>query len=512
MAACSSQRRQVVSPWELFTLRIGDILVAQGLLSQEDVAEALQLQRVRGGQLGECLEALGKASREDIERALSIPPKSPRSVAETSLSLASLLNLMIKAVKAAGEATRSSIGATLGLPTLVVAELIEEANRRNLLEALGSADGAVAGEIRYALSSAGLIWARQAIEQNEYVGAAPVTLEAYQAQLRVQSIADERVSRVAVQQAFAGMEIPERLLRELGPAVNSGRSILLYGPPGNGKTSIGQRIGRIFRGMVFIPYCLEVEGQIIRVFDPVVHRALDVQAVEGNLRKDNFDSRWVACWRPFVVAGGELTLEMLDLKYDKHAKFYEAPMHIKALSGIFLIDDFGRQQVTPEELLNRWIVPMESRVEYLKLHTGKTFSLPFDELVIFSTNLAPAALMDGAFLRRIPYKIEIGGPSRDEYRRIFQRVCEAKGIPPDAFFVDAVIDDLTERNDFPLASFQPQFLIDQVLAASRFDAVAPTLTGEYLTLGLSNLHTRDTAGFRSPPMLVEASNDSAEAA
>ncbi len=228
-----------------------------------------------------------------------------------------------------------------------------------------------------------------------------------------QRITNERVDQAAIEKAFGDLIISEEFIHRIGPAVNSGRSILLYGPPGNGKTSVAERIGSIFNDTIYIPYCFEVEGQIIKVFDPGIHKRIE-RKTDGaaTLRRQDFDQRWVPCRRPFIVTGGELTLEMLDLSFNALAKFYEAPLHIKALGGIFTIDDFGRQLVSPEALLNRWIVPLESRVEYLKLHTGKSFSLPFDELVVFSTNLAPRDLMDPAFLRRIPYKLEIGGPTR----------------------------------------------------------------------------------------------------
>ena len=224
----------------------------------------------------------------------------------------------------------------------------------------------------------------------------------------------------SVEKAFANLIVSEEFIHQIGPAINSGRSILLYGPPGNGKTSVAERIGSIFNDTIYIPYCFEVEGQIIKVFDPGIHKRIERNtdgAARGTLRREDFDQRWVPCRRPFIVTGGELTLEMLDLSFNALAKFYEAPLHVKALGGIFAIDDFGRQLVSPEALLNRWIVPLESRVEYLKLHTGKSFSLPFDELVVFSTNLAPRDLMDPAFLRRIPYKLEIGGPTPDDTGR-----------------------------------------------------------------------------------------------
>jgi hypothetical protein len=483
-------------------VRISDILVAQGLLTADDVTAGIELQRRVGGSLPDCLVQLGRISREDIERTMRRPPRAPQSIAQTGLSVNSLLNLMTKAIQVRGEVTMASVASVLKLAPGVMEELFAEAKTRRLLEALGANVGAGGGStVRYALTSAGLQWARQAMDQNEYIGAVPVTLEDFCGQLERQSLSNEQISRAMVDKAFGDLKIPEPLIRQIGPAVNSGRSILLYGPPGNGKTSIGERIGRLFESVVFIPYCIEVEGQIIRYFDPVVHRAVETTPVGGTLRRDDLDTRWVACWRPFVVAGGELNIEMLDLRYEAQVKFYEAPIHIKALCGVFLIDDFGRQLVSPEELLNRWIVPMESRVEYLKLHTGKSFKIPFDELVIFSTNLAPASLMDGAFLRRIPYKIEIGGPSPEVWRRIFSGVCAKCGIEPDPDMVDAVVAELTVHNDFPLANFQSKFIIDQVLAAARVDGVRPHLSPEYLELALGNLHTRDSPGFRSPPSL-----------
>jgi SpoVK/Ycf46/Vps4 family AAA+-type ATPase len=212
----------------------------------------------------------------------------------------------------------------------------------------------------------------------------------------------------------------------------------------------------------------------------------------------------VPCQRPFIVTGGELTLEMLDLKYSEAAKFYEAPLHIKALGGIFVIDDFGRQMVTPEALLNRWIVPLESRVDYLKLHTGKSFQLPFDELVIFSTNLQPSTLMDPAFLRRIPYKIEVGAPTREEYRRIFYAIAKARGFDAVDEIFDYVLAELRERNDFPLASYQPRFILEQLQAACKFQNVAMKFEPSLLARALKNLHTKDTPGFGVRPAAVTA--------
>jgi hypothetical protein len=400
--------------------------------------------------------------------------------------------------------TPSKLGDILKLTNRVIQLIIEQANERKLLEVRGSENGYPLSEPRYGLSEKGKRWALDALTQNQYVGPAPVTLDDYTDRIRRQRIGNEHVGKAAINRVFSNMVVSERFVQQIGPALNSGSSILLYGPPGNGKTSVAERIGMVFSDVIYIPYCFEVDGQIIKVFDPSLHKSVQPPsdpAMRGTaLRSEDFDRRWVACRRPFVVVGGELTLEMLDLSFNPLAKYYEAPLHVKALGGIFVIDDFGRQIITPEALLNRWIVPLESRVEFLKLHTGKGLSLPFDELVIFSTNLAPADLMDPAFLRRIPYKLEVGAPSVDEYRRIFRLTAEALGLSASDEVINFVIAELREHNDFPLAGYQPKFIVEQVKSASKFQGVPPQFTPELISMALSNMHTKDSPGYgvRSP--------------
>jgi hypothetical protein len=330
------------------------------------------------------------------------------------------------------------------------------------------------------------------------VGPAPVPLSGYAAQILAQSIETDLVDETALERGFADLVLTDDFILEIGPAVNSGRSILLYGPAGNGKSSIAERIGRVFRDVVYVPYCFDVDGQIIKVFDASIHKAIkasDLPRIALTiLGREEFDQRWVACRRPLCITGGELTLEMLDLQYTMEAKFYEAPLHIKALGGIFVIDDFGRQLVSPTVLLNRWIVPMGSQVEHLKLQTGKSFSLPFDEVIIFCTNMAPGDLMDPAFLRRIPYKIEIAYPSQEEYRKIFFKCAADVNIPITDQVVNYVIYKLREHNDFPLANFQPKFIIDQVLTLCRFKKIEPEFQTRFIDIALNNLYTKDLAG------------------
>ncbi len=475
-------------------MSIANVLIAQGLVTANDVSQAMDRQQTHGGALIDHLMSVANIDPDKLATVMDAAPKSPRGLADVGLSLPDLLNLLTKTIFAIGEVTPSSLSDTLKLPPRAIDELIGQADDRRLLHMLGavrSEYGSGASELRYGLTEKGMQWAHDAMGQNQYVGPAPVPLEVYCDRIRRQRIANERVTREMINEAFGDLVVSSRMVRELGPAVNSGRSVLLYGAAGNGKTSIGERVGSIFSDIIYIPYCFEVDGQIVKVFDPAVHKPVERPATaEGgyeSLRREDLDTRWVACRRPFVVTGGELTLDMLDLSFNTLAKYYEAPLHIKALGGVFLIDDFGRQLVSPTALLNRWIVPMESRVEYLKLHTGKSFSLPFDELVIFSTNLSPKALMDPAFLRRIPYKVHVGAPTEEEYHVIFKAMVAQRELHIEPSQISAIIDELREQYGVPLASFQPKFIIDQVLAAARYDGSEARATPERIAMALSNL-------------------------
>jgi hypothetical protein len=478
---------------------LGDLLIAHGLVTQADVMAALEQQRLHGKRLGEILVDMGRLSEAELIAALQAVPSPPLSLEETGLQLPELLNLLTKALHTGSTDTPSKVSEVLKLPLRLVQQLAVKARERQLIEVLGLPDGGATSQMRFALTERGREWAQQAFEQNAYVGPAPVTLSDYVERIQRQAIGNERVPPASVERALTNLVMSDDLVSQLGPAINSGRSVLLYGPPGNGKTSVAERIGNIFNTMVYIPHCFEVDGQIIKVFDPAIHKEITAPGDEPlhalSIRTEDSDRRWVPCRRPFIVTGGELTLEMLDLSFNPLAKFYEAPLHVKALNGTFLIDDFGRQLVPPEVLLNRWIVPLESRVDYLKLHTGKSFSLPFDELVIFSTNLSPSQLMDPAFLRRIPYKIEVPAPSKEEYRDIFNLVSRARGVEPSDEVIDFVISELTERNDFPLGGYQPGFIVSQILAASKYRDIPAAFHRDMLTFAISNLYTKDSAGF-----------------
>lgn len=469
---------------------LGDILFAKGLVSKEDISRALEHQKEHGGRFGECLVDLELVTAEQIEEVLTEAPAAPRDIEDTGVDPNILLQLLAKGIYAENLETPSQLANALKLPSILITKLLHEATERKLLESLGQTQpgsGAVR-EVRYGLSRLGRSFALEAMEQSQYVGPAPVALEDYSDRVMRQRVSNEWVSRPMMDEAFKGLILPDRFLARLGPALNSGTAMLLYGPAGNGKTTIGEIVGKIFENVVYIPHCFEVDGAIVKVFDPSVHRTIEGET-EGKargLRKEPLDRRWVPCFRPMVITGGELTLEMLDLKFNEIAKFYEAPLHIKALNGTFLIDDFGRQLVKPEDLLNRWIVPLNSRVDYLALHTGKSFQIPFDELVIFSTNLHPNDLMDPAFQRRISYKLETVEPPEDLFRDVFRGMADERGLELSDDILEMVIAKIREL-EAPLAYFQPKFIVEQVLASCKFEGKEPQFTPQNVEDAMLNL-------------------------
>jgi energy-coupling factor transporter ATP-binding protein EcfA2 len=477
-------------------MQLGEILIGRGLATVADIDAALERQRRDGRRLGEQLIAAGIVTAEQLAGVLHNTPALPRTVQETGISPANLLNLLLKVMYVETTEVVPHLAQRLALNDRIVQELIDEAVRRRFVQTLGTVQMGFMPAIRYVLGEQGKAAANEALTQNLYVGAAPVALAAFQAQIDKQRITNEPHDVAALRRSLGGLVVSDRYVRKLLPAINAGRSILLFGPPGNGKTTIANRIASLFSDEIYIPHAFELGNQIIKVYDSSVHKksmtegqSQSLSAASG-IQFEGFDPRWVPCRRPVVIVGGELTLDMLDLQYDANTRFYDAPAHIKALNGIFVIDDFGRQQVAPEALLNRWTVPMESRVDYFKLRTGERFSLPCDELLLFSTNLDPMELMDPAFLRRVPYKIKLAAPAVDEFRRIFEATASKLGLTLTDEIFDFVIDLLTRRHQFGLAYFQPKFICDQVVQVCQSIGIVPVLTRESAAEALANLYVQ----------------------
>ena len=404
---------------------------------------------------------------------------APHTLEETGLGADLVEQLLIKTLYG-GEASGIALSERMCLPFAVFEPIIERARAERLIEVRG-AIGTTASSYRYGLTDLGRDRSRQYLEINQYVGPAPVPLALYVDRMRALAASRGYIDRERLRSGFAHLIISDGILEQLGPAVNANKALFLYGQPGNGKTVLGEGLGRTIGGEMYMPYAIDVDGSIITMFDPINHERLDEADDKSLLIAETpRDRRWVRIRRPVVIVGGELTLDMLDLTFNPGSKFYEAPLQLKANGGVLLVDDFGRQRIRPEDLLNRWIVPLESRVDYLTLHTGKKFQVPFDVLVVFATNLDPASLADEAFLRRIPYKIAVEDPSLDEYTRIFEMNCRRRGLK----FHQVMVAYLHRRHyrpeGRPLRACQPRDLLDQVTALCRYRGSEPTITRELL--------------------------------
>jgi len=418
------------------------------------------------------------------------PPPVLKSLLDTGLAMDQIEQLLIKTLYG-GEATGLALAERMRLPFTMLEPLIERVRAEQLVEVRGSA-GAGASSYRYALTDAGRGRARQYLDISQYVGPAPVSLAAYLAQMRTLAAARQYIDRERLRQGFSHLIVNEQVLEQLGPAVNAGKAVFLYGPPGNGKTVIAEGLGRALGGDMYMPHAIDIDGHVMTMFDPINHESLEADAEASSVISiAPRDRRWVRIRRPVVMVGGELTLDMLDLTFNPMTKFYEAPIQLKANGGVFLVDDFGRQRIRPQELLNRWIVPLESRIDYLTLHTGKKFQVPFDVLIVFATNLDPASLADEAFLRRIPYKIPIVDPTTDEFTRIFDLNCRRRNLR----FHQVMVAYLQRRHygpaGRPLRACHPRDLLDQVTALCRYRGVEPSITRELLDAACASYFVDD---------------------
>ncbi|RMH02424.1 MAG: ATP-binding protein [Chloroflexi bacterium] len=412
-------------------------------------------------------------------------PAPVRGVEDTGLPESFLQELALKIMYFRGQMTGHDIAKAMHLPfSTVVGPMLDTLKREQMCEVKG-AGGLGAASYQYIITGKGAARARELLERSTYAGPTPVPWEDYVQAMKTQGTKRLRVTPKIMKEALKHLVLEESVFSKIGPAVNSGKSIFLYGPPGNGKTTIAESIGRmILRNDIYIPYAVEVDGQIIKIYDEINHEAVPAEGNNGGtgaLGSGNRpDARWIRIRRPVIMVGGELTLEGLELQYDPVNKYYEAPFQMKANGGMFLIDDFGRQQVRPRDLLNRWIVPMEKHVDFLALHTGRKIEVPFNVLIVFSTNLPPRDLVDEAFLRRIRHKIEVTSPSFEGYREIFRRMCKMKGVPYDEQAVRYLLQEYYVKRNQKLRANHPRDLLDQLLDIAAYFGVEPRLTKELI--------------------------------
>lgn len=421
-------------------------------------------------------------------------PPSPRSLADTGLTLVMMRDILIKTMFRTNADLVSDLARVLCLPVPLAQELIDMARGQRLVEATGTLHANSGNEMGYQLTEAGKARALDALAQSEYYGAMPVPLAAYGEQVRRQSVRNMKLTRDQLMRGMGHLILPEDLIGNLGPAVGSGRSILMYGPPGNGKSSISNGIRDALGDKIYIPRAVEYSGQVITVYDPIVHTAAESALDDPNsLRRTStrFDQRYVLCARPSVITGGELSLDMLDLTYNPVARTYQAPLQMKSNGGIFIVDDLGRQAEPPQKLVNRWIVPLEEGRDILQLQSGEKFTVPFDTLVIFSTNFHPNEIFDGAALRRIFFKIKIDGPNQENFLKIFALVARKKKMPLDekALLHLMKVKYPTIGNTY--ANYQPVFLIDQMIAICEFEGMPLHMSPGLIDRAWANMFVRD---------------------
>ena len=421
-------------------------------------------------------------------------PPQPRTLAETGLSLVMLRDILLKTMFRMNLDLVSELSTVICLPVPLTQELVDMARSQKLLEATGTLHATSGNEMGYQLTDAGKSRALDALSQSEYYGAVPVPLADYSQQMRRQSVRDIKLTRPDLLKGMGHLILPDDLIDNLGPAVSSGRSILMYGPPGNGKSSIANGIRAALGDKIYVPRAIEYSGQVITVYDPIVHSAAEAAVDDPNaLRRtgNRFDNRYVRCERPTVITGGELTLDMLDLKYNPTARTYTAPLQLKASGGIFIVDDLGRQAEPPQKLVNRWIVPLEEGRDILQLQSGEKFTVPFDTLVIFSTNFHPNEIFDGAALRRIFFKIKIDGPNQEMFLKIFAMVARKKKMALDERSLVHLLKTKYPTINMNFANYQPTFLIDQMIAVCDFERIPYQMTPDLIDKAWGNMFVKD---------------------
>lgn len=449
-------------------IKIGERLIKAGVVDEAEIEKALARQRARGGRLGENLVELGFVSEETLAEFIYRVPPPPTSLKDTGLPQIFLADLLLKITFYHSTFSVKEITDLMKIPPSLINDLLDYLRREKYVQVKGS-EGYLITSLSYTLTDLGRGRASELLEQNNYAGPAPVSLQQYSEMVYYQTIQSTVIDEQIIKAGFKDLVLKSDFFDQLGPAINGGRSIFLYGPPGTGKTSVGKDIANLSEDEIFIPYSIYAHGQVIQVFDAISHN----QSPEDI---GSCDARWVLCKRPAVTTGGELTLTMLDLNFNPISRFYEAPLQVKANNGVFIIDDFGRQQVPARDLLNRWIVPLEIGQEYLSLYTGQKFTVPFDVLIIFCTNIEPRDLVDEAFLRRIRHKIKLDHVSRQEYIEILKMNCERNFIKYDQQVADYLVEEYYLKHNRPLVPVHPRDIIDHILDYARYRRTEPVFS------------------------------------
>ena len=450
--------------------------------SLEALRQGIAARRLAADQAEQAARADAAEPADAMSGAGDFRPKPVESIAETRLSEALIESLIFKYLLAVGHDTGRGIASAIAMPPKPIIEMLANLKGRQFVY---HRDSTTMGDFEYALSDAGRERARTFVLECTYVGPAPVTLEDYVASVQAQSITLEQAGADDLRHAFKGLLINDHMFERLGPAINSGRGLFLYGAPGNGKTSIAERITACFGGHVWVPYAIFTSGEIITFYDPQSHEAADAEGPKI-FKSAQTDPRWIKIRRPTIVVGGELTMESLDLQYNSYTKITEPPLQLKSNTGTFVIDDFGRQRMRPIELLNRWIVPLEKRHDYLTLANGKKIRVPFDQLIIFSTNLEPRELVYEAFLRRIPYKINVIDPTEEEFRELFEMMAPVIGVDLEPGAVDVLIDKHYRSVERAFRCCQPRDLLQQIKNFSTYQSVPAEATEEAFDAAVEN--------------------------
>ena len=430
----------------------------------------------------------------NMQTSMVLAPPAPKSLADTGISVVMLRDILLKTMFRMNLEQVSDISRVIALPIPVTQELIDLARSQKLVEATGTLHANSGNEMGYQLADAGKARALDALAQSEYYGAVPVPLAVYRDQVKRQSIRNIALTRDQLTRAMGHLILPPSLIDNLGPAVSSGRSILMYGPPGNGKSSISNGIRDALGDKIYVPRAIEYSGQVISVYDPIVHSKAEEQVddITSIRRSSNrFDTRYVLCERPTVITGGELNLSMLDLAYNPTARTYQASLQLKATGGVFIIDDLGRQAEPPQSIVNRWIVPLEMNYDILALQSGEKFVVPFDTLVIFSTNFHPNEIFDGAALRRIFFKIKIDGPDQENFLKIFAMVARKRKMPLNEPTLLHLLKVKYPTINNVYANYQPIYLIDQMIAICEFEGLPYQMTPDLIDRAWANMFVRD---------------------